>query len=244
MSWNECLAARNIRPYNHEIPAYRIAHHTAVSTLPSNGNYQLVYTGCYICHATDYNSTTDPNHATSGFSTTCETCHTTTSWAGATFNHNTTKFPLTGAHTTLQCQLCHTNGNYQLVYTGCYACHTAEYNGTTNPNHAAQGFPITCDLCHSTANWTSATFDHSTTKFPLTGRTHNTSMSDVPYERELSACLHGCYACHTADYNGTTNPNHAAQASPQHATTVIRQQIGQVQHSITAQQNSRSRVRT
>ena len=30
----------------------------------------------------------------------------------ATFNHNTTSFPLTGAHTTVACAQCHTNNNY------------------------------------------------------------------------------------------------------------------------------------
>ena len=32
-----------------------------------------------------------------------------------------------------------------------------------------RAFPTDCSLCHSTINWTGATFDHSKTTFPLTG---------------------------------------------------------------------------
>ena len=46
------------------------------------------------------------------FPTDCDTCHTTTDWTGATFNHNNTSFPLTGAHTTVTCAPCHANNNY------------------------------------------------------------------------------------------------------------------------------------
>ena len=43
--------------------------------------------------------TANPNHATAGFSTTCETCHSTDNWLNAKFDHNSVGFPLTGAHT-------------------------------------------------------------------------------------------------------------------------------------------------
>ena len=180
----------------------------------TGGNYQLSYTGCYTCHSVDYNGTANPNHISSGFSKTCETCHSTTNWNGASFDHTTTRFPLTGAHTTLQCALCHTNGNYQLSYTGCYTCHSADYNGTTNPNHATGGFSKTCETCHSTTNWTGASFDHTTTRFPLTGA-HTTLQCALCHTNgNYQLSYTGCYACHSTNYNGTTNPNHAASGYP------------------------------
>ena len=52
--------------------------------------------------------TTNPNHVAAGFPQDCAACHTTTQWTGATFNHTTkTTFPLTGAHVSLTCNLCH-----------------------------------------------------------------------------------------------------------------------------------------
>ncbi len=93
------------------------------------------------CHQADYNGTNNPPHAQAGFPTTCQTCHSTTDWTGATFDHSTTGFTLTGAHTSLQCTQCHTasfqGGPYNFTSaTTCYTCHQTDYNGTTNPNHA------------------------------------------------------------------------------------------------------------
>jgi hypothetical protein len=100
-----------------------------------------------------------------GFPTTCDVCHSTTNWTSATFNHNTTTFPLTGAHTTVACANCHVNNNYTTLPTACVGCHQSDYNGTTNPNHASAGFPTTCATCHTTTAWTGATFNH--TYFPV-----------------------------------------------------------------------------
>ncbi|MGZ4731459.1 MAG: hypothetical protein ACXVZH_04890, partial [Terriglobales bacterium] len=55
----------------------------------TNGNYSLTNTTCVSCHLKDYQGTTDPNHVQAGMPQTCETCHTTATWANATFNHST-----------------------------------------------------------------------------------------------------------------------------------------------------------
>ena len=55
-------------------------------------------TACVSCHLTNFNGTTNPNHVAAGFSQNCGACHTSSTWQGATFNHNNTPFPLTGAH--------------------------------------------------------------------------------------------------------------------------------------------------
>ena len=45
---------------------------------------------CIGCHQSDYNSTTNPGHSAQQqfFPTTCQNCHNTTAWTGATFNHS------------------------------------------------------------------------------------------------------------------------------------------------------------
>ena len=60
----------------------------------------------------DFTGTTNPESRAAGFPTDCTLCHTTTNWTASTFNHNTTSFPLTGAHTTVACASCHVNNNY------------------------------------------------------------------------------------------------------------------------------------
>jgi nitrate/TMAO reductase-like tetraheme cytochrome c subunit len=92
---------------------------------------------CYSCHESDYTSVNDPNHVQNNFSQDCSECHNTTAWAPATFDHNQTQFPLTGAHIILQCLDCHSSG-YSGTPTECFACHETAYNTTTNPNHALQ----------------------------------------------------------------------------------------------------------
>jgi hypothetical protein len=176
----------------------------------TNGNYQLVYAGCYTCHQNDFNRVTDPNHVTGNFSHQCETCHSTSSWSSATFDHSATKFALSGAHTTVQCQTCHTNGNYQLVYSGCYTCHQNNFNQVTNPNHVTGNFSHQCETCHSTSSWSSATFDHSATKFALSGAHTTVQCQNCHTNGNYQLAYINCYQCHQSDYQSATNPNHAA----------------------------------
>ena len=181
-------------------------------TCHQQGTFAGLSIDCYSCHKKDYDATTNPNHIASGFPTDCKQCHTTTSWQGANFDHNTTAFPLTGAHTSVSCNACHTNG-YSGTPTECYACHKKDYDNTTDPNHAAQGFPTTCAQCHSTTSWQNATFDHSTTGFPLTGAHTSVSCSSC-HASGYTNTSSDCYACHKTNYDNTSNPNHAASNFP------------------------------
>jgi len=179
-----------------------------------NNNYSLNSPACINCHQTDYNGTNNPPHAAAGFPTTCDTCHTTTDWTGATFNHATTGFALTGFHTTLQCTQCHVNNNYSLNSAACINCHQTDYNGANSPPHKASGFPTDCTVCHSTTNWTSATFNHATTGFALTGFHATMQCAQCHVNNNYSLNSAACINCHQTDYNGTTNPAHAAAGFP------------------------------
>ncbi len=127
-------------------------------------------TDCEACHQDDYDRTTDPAHLAAGFSVNCRACHSTSAWEPASFDHNTTAFPLTGAHRTLDCQACHASG-YTGTPTDCFACHQADYDGTSDPNHTAADFPTTCVTCHTTTAWTPSTWDHDIL-FPIYSGTH------------------------------------------------------------------------
>ncbi|HUN66194.1 MAG TPA: hypothetical protein VMW43_08825 [Bacteroidota bacterium] len=197
---------------------------TACSGCHINGNYQLVYTDCYQCHADKFIAQTDPNHVQANFNHTCTPCHTTTVWTGGTFDHSTTKFPLTGKHVAATCVQCH-NGNYALVYTVCYQCHAAEYQSATDPNHAAQNFSHDCSTCHGTTSWGDANFDHSTTKFPLTGAHTALLCSSCHGASNYSLVYTDCYMCHADKFTAQTDPNHVQAnfshtCTPCHTTTV------------------------
>ena len=181
-----------------------------------NNNYNLNTTACVSCHLKDYQGTTAPNHAQSGFPQTCEQCHDTVLWTDATFNHATTGFALTGMHTVppRACADCHINGNYKLNSTACVTCHQADYNGAVSPvNHISAGFPTTCELCHDTNLWTDGVFNHNNTPFPLTGM-HTSPprlCADCHVNNNYTTLPTTCIGCHQADYNATANPGYAAQ---------------------------------
>ncbi|MGH7740459.1 MAG: hypothetical protein ACRENS_00390 [Candidatus Eiseniibacteriota bacterium] len=198
--------------------------HTSVACAGCHGDgvYKGKSTACYSCHQTDYNGTTDPKHssASATFVQACQGCHTTAAWTGATFNHSTaTTFPLTGAHVALDCNQCHGDNLYKGKSTLCYSCHQTDYAGTTTPAHQSAGFPTNCETCHSTANWTSSTFNHNTsTTFPLTGAHVAVACSGCHGDNVYKGKSTDCYSCHQTDYTGAT-PNHQSSGFGTNCTT-------------------------
>ncbi|HLK19154.1 MAG TPA: hypothetical protein VKT81_09365, partial [Bryobacteraceae bacterium] len=178
------------------------------------GRFAGTPTDCFGCHVTDFNATQNPNHAAAGFPHNCAACHTNVNWLGATFNHNTTKFPLTGSHVSLQCSACHASGSFATTPTDCQSCHLPDYQKTNNPNHAQGNIPATCANCHNTTNWQNAKFDHNLSAFKLTGAHTNVACASCHVGGNYSGITANCSGCHLTDYNKTTSPNHAATGKP------------------------------
>jgi len=166
-------------------------------------------TDCQSCHKDALATTTNPNHVLAGFTTDCENCHRAGlgSWTEAIYQH-TAAFPLTGGHRSAECSQCHTN-TFAGTSNACYDCHRSDYEATARPNHLASGFSTDCADCHSTMNWVSANFDHRQTAFPLTGA-HIGVPCMACHATQFAGTPTNCYACHQADYDGATNPNHLA----------------------------------
>ncbi len=106
---------------------------------------------CYSCHGKD-----DAHQGQ--FGSDCSKCHSTDGWLPADFDHSLTQFPLTGAHTELECKKCHTDTTFTALSTACASCHP-------EPSvHAGLFTNTACDQCHTTNAWLPASFDHSTDK--------------------------------------------------------------------------------
>ncbi len=179
------------------------------------GKFTSTSTDCFGCHQKDFNGTTNPNHPAAGIPTTCQLCHSTAAWQPATFDHNLTKFPLTGAHAKLQCTDCHIGGNFSSTSTNCSNCHMKDYTAAKNPDHVAAMFPTTCQTCHTTTAWSPSTFDHNAfTKFPLTGAHVTVPCASCHINGKFSGTPTACSSCHIAEFNKTTNPNHVAAGFP------------------------------
>jgi len=121
-----------------------------------NNNYSLTSanTSCYGCHQAQWNSTQTlggsvPNHIAAGYPTTCDTCHITASWLGATFNHAYYPIPHHGS----VCNDCHQVSTDYSSFT-CINCHTTTAHQqvpTTNEHNGVSNFvygPTTCYNCH------------------------------------------------------------------------------------------------
>jgi hypothetical protein len=186
------------------------------ATCHKNGVFQGLPNDCVSCHLPQYQATKDPSHAQAGFPTTCQTCHKVSdaSWGQGTFNHATV-FPLAGVHATQACASCHKNGVYKGTARDCAGCHLAKYQSTTNPNHAAAGFPTTCETCHKATDtsWGQGTFSHATV-FPLVGVHATQACASCHKNGVYKGTARDCAGCHLAKYQSTTNPNHQAAGFP------------------------------
>jgi hypothetical protein len=175
----------------------------ACAACHKNNQFVGLPTDCVACHLDDYNNASDPPHAAGGFSTQCQTCHTTNpGWSPALFDH--TIFPLTGAHRTAKCASCHKNGQYQGLPTDCFGCHSNDYNGATKPPHAAEVYPTSCEFCHSTnPGWAPPLWNHET-YFPIDSGKHS-SVKCIDCHTSTNYPVFDCIDCHTHNKTDTDN---------------------------------------
>lgn len=134
---------------------------------------------CFACHRTD-----DPHEAR--FGADCSACHLSESWEPATFDHNRSNFPLDGAHSTVDCEACHTSGQFAGPSTQCVACHA-------DPDFHFGVFNTNCAECHSTTAWIPANF--------------NLSHPEPRVDEEGTGINHGyttCCTCHPSTVRSYT----------------------------------------
>ena len=196
-------------PYDHNQTRFPLlGKHVSATCLACHSD--RVYAGkpsvCQSCHQREFDATTAPNHRTTGIPATCETCHSSTAWKPATFDHNTTQFPLAGAHRAVNCQSCHSDGVYRGKATACASCHQGKYDATTQPNHRTSGYATTCESCHTVIAWKPAAFDH--TRFPLNGAHRSATCASCHADGVFQGKPSTCVSCHQSKFDATTRPNH------------------------------------
>ncbi len=166
---------------------------------------------CTSCHEHNKTNTDNEHQGVSGYtyqSDACFTCHPTGTADGA-FDHNTTSFPLTGAHTAVECTSCHADG-YMGTSTVCVDCHQADFNQASDPSHQTLSLPHDCASCHSTdPGWSPATFAIHDQYYVLAGA-HTAIATDCAtcHQGSYSNTPNTCAGCHTDEYNATANPPH------------------------------------
>lgn len=143
------------------------------------------------------------------FRISCKVCHSPNGWEldreVYAFDHNNTKLPLEGQHTSINCKLCHPTLVFSDAETGCLNCHTDLHN---------QSVGIDCARCHTPVSWIVNNISdlHRQSRFPLQGPHMmancldcHPSSSLLQFESIGVECIH----CHMQDYQSATSPNHA-----------------------------------
>ena len=153
-----------------------------------NGDMATNTANCEGCHQSDYLSVTDPDHAGSGFSTDCESCHTMERWKPALFENHDILFPIfTGTHNRQwdNCSSCHTVPN-QYNQFNCLTCHEHNQTDMDGKHGSLTGYAYesqSCYFCHPTGEAGNFT-DHDAQFFPIYSGKHVNTWDD-------------CNACHT-----------------------------------------------
>lgn len=129
------------------------AHRSAAcASCHPGGRYAGTPKTCVSCHQSDYD-TAQPPHAAAGFAASaCAGCHNTTSWAGATFDHDSRYFRIyNGGHARRwsSCSDCHTTaGNYAAF--NCLSCHPHSDKAQTDSHHVGRsGYRYDSAACYS-----------------------------------------------------------------------------------------------
>jgi len=173
----------------------------------TNLRWDRIGNNCASCHMPSYNTSTNPNHITAGFSTECAQCHDpeARSWNGSGDFHF--YFPLVGGHDISDCSKCHDVTNFSNISPECYYCHKSDYEGVTSIDHIAGNFSKDCTECHSMDAWTPATLK-SHDAFPLTGVHDIADCAKCHDVTDYSNISSDCVSCHLNDYNNATSVDH------------------------------------
>jgi hypothetical protein len=104
---------------------------------------------------------------------------------------------------------CHTAG-FAGTPTTCFACHTEDFNQTSNPGHPTLGLSTDCASCHTTdPDWNPAKFDIHNDFYVLNGA-HSLIANQCAscHQGDYTNTPTACVGCHLKDFNQTTDPSH------------------------------------
>ena len=182
------------------------------------GQFTGLSTACYSCHQKDF-QTPVLDHVSAGFPTTCESCHTMDTWFNAKFDHlKVTGYALTGAHVTLPCTSCHLNnvfGGRQRHVTA--ATQRISPTATTLRMRSLAAARLRHVPLHNRLAERKIR-SRGIRQLPVDRHACDGDLRAVPYKQQLHVDPTACYACHKADFSGTTNPNHVTAGFPTDCT--------------------------
>jgi hypothetical protein len=202
-----CHAVDGFRPSSFTIARHQKtnfalngAHTAVVCTECHRGTpppYRFKERSCESCHR-------DPHELEGRLS--CEACHSLRVWKDLrTYDHDKTRFSLTGSHRAAACGACHRGPERSISFAStpleCTGCHEDAHVGQFSTSRGEGG----CARCHRTVSWQATVFDHSKTRFPLDGSHQSVPCRGChkPVEKSSDRLVLGyagtpikCSACH------------------------------------------------
>ena len=165
------------------------------------------YSACKNCHS-DYHK---GDFEEAGVSPDCKECHSLEKGFDYSLytleQHQTTSFPLEGAHEATPCYACHvsekdTRWNFRNLGSTCIECHQDIHKGFISQKY----YPDKdCKACHINDAWASVNFDHNLTNWPLDGEhlkvtcreCHFSAINNNTSYKQTFNTLEGqCIGCH------------------------------------------------
>jgi hypothetical protein len=239
--------------FDHDRTAYPLrGRHAAVACAACHAPgrpLRLTHEACTDCHA-DVHRGQLASRADRGR---CDACHDVNGFKPVRFaieEHQRSRFALAGAHLAVPCDACHRPAalpaaargagarvpgagagrerTVQLRFAGtrCRDCHGDPHFGDVERHLQKAG----CEACHAVESWKRVRFDHTSTRFALTGGHAKPACSAchvrieprTPRERvKLAGLPLACEACHRDPHQGQfQQPPIACDAC--HTTTDVR----------------------
>ena len=167
------------------------------------------YSACSSCHS-DYHEGEFNNN---GINPDCLECHSLENGFDYTLysleQHQTTTFPLEGAHQATPCFACHVSEEdnrwtFKNLGVLCIECHQDNHQ-TAISETEYRGIAYTCTFCHNNDTWSAVNFDHNITDWPLEGKHVEVDCRECHLEitednaesrRPLDTVDENCVSCH------------------------------------------------
>jgi hypothetical protein len=151
-------------------------------------NFRNTPLDCLSCHKKD-----DKHEGQLGLE--CGKCHSDRGWKTTRFDHNKSRFALTGRHTLVECKKCHETSRYKDASRECAVCHKKD-------DTHKQKFGVRCETCHNTRAWAVWKFDHAVkSKYPLEGAhgkvaCESCHQKEAAKDKDIAPLDRSCASCH------------------------------------------------
>lgn len=186
----------------HKTAKCESCHKSGLKPLPGQKKIEKLPTKCFECHRKE-----DEEKGHKGkLGDRCDNCHTERDWKVEKFDHNRSRFPLSGMHERAECKKCHKTVAFREAPRECIGCHEKD------DTHKGV-FGNKCESCHGNRTWKSWDFDHDeATHFLIDGAhrkvechaCHKKPEKAPTSRKELPKLSRSCVSCHDREdvHNG------------------------------------------